>query len=219
MVEPGESGLISTIVAADPLQTQLHLSFWYVTLSISDLEVRVLGGLDVARPWTEVFRDDSYSAHSPTWLESPLSSEIGTGYPFYKIEFEVWPSNDGGMKFTGVYFAVSDTAVTQTPSPTPSSTPTASITATSAPTATSTQTPTPTAAATASPTATFTPTQTPTATTMPTVTPTATLTLVPSATATPTQMHRLTPTPTVTIPVYYLILPIVRSILPFLTHK
>ena len=88
------------------------------------------------------------------------------------------------------------TAVTATPTETP--TVTATPTETPTATATPTETPTATATPTETPTTTATPTETPTTTATPTETPTATATPTetPTATTTPTTTNTETPTPT-----------------------
>jgi hypothetical protein len=159
---------------------------------------------------------------SATTVKISLSTDGGTTFPTVLAPST---SNDGAesvlipdMPTTAarikveavgnIFFDISDTNFTITPSSGPTPTATATATPTSTPTATATatptSTPTATATATATPvaTATATATATPTATVAPTATATATATVAPTATATatatPTATATATPTATST---------------------
>jgi hypothetical protein len=121
-------GRLYQVVAADPNKKRL-LMFYHTVghKPVYDFFI-VYGSNDEAGPWTEVWKPfENYHAErtvnedGSTWpppdYDNLLVKDIAQGYPYYKLSIEgQGGTGDGGSgtesasvhKFTGVYFAVTD---------------------------------------------------------------------------------------------------------------
>lgn len=122
-VEPGVDTYLYQIVSADPQKRTLKFDMYWVTHTVDPVEVTIYGGSSADGPWTEIWKP-FYQRHTkmiiPTsgrgqdlWKYYSETTDMvtmtlpNTGYPYYKIEIHAnLPDKHGGLKITGVYFAV-----------------------------------------------------------------------------------------------------------------
>jgi len=123
-VDPGVDAALYQIVAADPAKRTLKFDMFWVAHTINPAKVTVFGGDSEKGPWTElwqpfyqvytqVIRPESKMGNE-LWRYYSSTTDLATitldrGYPFYKVEISGnLPDEKGGLKITGVYFAVCD---------------------------------------------------------------------------------------------------------------
>jgi hypothetical protein len=122
-VDIGVDAYLYQVVSADPKKSTLKFNMYWVTHTVDPVEVIIYGGSSLDGPWTEVWKP-FYQVHTKTirpssgrgqdmWKYYSEATDMmtvtlqTTGYPYYKLEIHGrLPDEQGGLKITGVYFAV-----------------------------------------------------------------------------------------------------------------
>ena len=122
-VDIGVDAYLYQIVAADPEKRTLKFDMYWVTHTVNPVVVTVYGSTSPEGPWIEVWKpfyqvhtkaiippsgrgQDLWKYYSETTDMVTVTLET-TGYPYYKLEIRGrLPDERGGLKLTGVYFAV-----------------------------------------------------------------------------------------------------------------
>ncbi len=109
LLVPFEYAVTSTIVEANPNDTTLHYSMWWIQANPNVFDVNVYGSDSIDGEWTFVwkaFQHQDYDIPNMSWTNAIETTQVAQSYPFYKLEFVVNFSSLGdSVKFNGVYFA------------------------------------------------------------------------------------------------------------------
>lgn len=122
-VNPGVDTYLYQIVAADSAKRTLKFDMHWVTHTVNPVVVTVYAGLFPEGPWEEIWKP-FYQVHTKIiippsliaqdlWQYYSSITDLATvtleegGYSYYKVEIKAnLPDLQGGLKITGVYFAV-----------------------------------------------------------------------------------------------------------------
>jgi len=121
-VDPGVDTYLYQVVSADPTKRTLKFDMYWVTHTVDPVTVTVFGGDSSEGPWTELWQpfrqvyrkvivsesgrgQDLWGYYSSTTDLETIT--LPSGYPHYRLEIHAnLPDKHGGLKLTGVYFAV-----------------------------------------------------------------------------------------------------------------
>jgi hypothetical protein len=97
---------IYQVVSANAAHRRLRFRMYWVTISMVQVYVKILGGPTKSGPWTTAWTPFlENKAHTVRWAQSALVQTTVKGHSFYRIELHgVLPANNGAAKFTGIYF-------------------------------------------------------------------------------------------------------------------
>lgn len=121
-VDPGVGAYLYQVVPADSRKKTLKFDMYWVTHTVDPVIVTVYGGSTAQGPWEAVwepFRQVVAKSVLPAtgrgqdlWVYYSDSTDIVTttlagGHPYYKVEiYASLPDQQGGLKLSGIYFAV-----------------------------------------------------------------------------------------------------------------
>lgn len=133
----GVDAFLYQVVQANPSDTTLWFKTHWVTGWIEDANAKIYGSSSAEGPWTLLWTPlavTQATTSSMAWTQTDLlSTQLSTGYSYYKIEFQGrYPANRSqGFKFTGVYFMSNDGTMPEdgdvNPTPAPEASPTPGV--------------------------------------------------------------------------------------------
>jgi hypothetical protein len=104
LLDADDIAVTQTIVQADPSANELKLTFWAVVIRAQAFTVDIAGSDSPDGPWVPLWTVEPQWAQ-PSWDFFEFSHPIESGYSHYQISFRVDLPANGGVKFTGIYFA------------------------------------------------------------------------------------------------------------------
>lgn len=105
---PGVNGYIYQVVSAPQAHDTLHFQTWWIGVYHEEFTVTVYGSINVDGPWANIWVPLSETDSTMAFIQSPLYTvSPAVTYPYYKVEMIGRFTEGLGIKFTGVYFAVS----------------------------------------------------------------------------------------------------------------